>query len=190
MPTYFDPRTERALSEAVAEALRYIEQNVPKTLVGKGRSVLTKALVDAAASGERDPCALATIALRNKKGHRSPQMAGGGPRDCGVKKPSPAWHEQARAMRAAGARLEVIATALGKATSSVQWVLDRHGDRERTRERVRQWRAATPAQHAAQAEQRLQRRIAEHASKLANLLGIDADEVMRRIGRSEWKRHG
>jgi hypothetical protein len=64
MPTYFDPRTERALSEEVAEALRYIEQNVPKTLVGTGRSVLTKALVDAASSGERDPCALEPRARR------------------------------------------------------------------------------------------------------------------------------
>ena len=88
-------------------------------------------------------------------------------------------------MRAAGAQLELIATALGKATSSVQWVLDRHGDRERTRERVRQWRAATPAQHAAQAEQRRQRRIAEHASKLARLLGLDTNEVMRRIRKPE-----
>ena len=143
-----------------------------KTLASKERSVLAKALVEAAASGEREPGALATRALSRSKKAR-------------VLKPPPAWHEKARAMRAAGAQLEVIAIALGKATSSVQWVLDRHGERERTRERVRQWRAATPAQHAAQVEQRRQRRIAEHASKLARLLGLDANEVMRRIGKPQ-----
>jgi hypothetical protein len=44
---------------------------------------------------------------------------------------------------------------------------------------------ATPAQRAAKAEQRRQRQIAEHAGKLARLLGLDADEVMRRIAKSE-----
>src|SRR5579864_65000 len=102
-----------------------------------------------------------------------------------VKRPPPAWYEEARAMSAAGAQLTAIAAALGKAISSVQWVLDWHGERERTRERARQWRAATPAQRAAKAEQRRQRQIAQHAGKLARLLELDADEVMRRIAKSE-----
>jgi hypothetical protein len=65
--TDYDPETVRALSEALAGALRYIEKKDSWTLANEGRSVVTKALVDrlllAAATGERDPGALKTMAL-------------------------------------------------------------------------------------------------------------------------------
>ena len=66
-----DPEAVRALSEALARALRHIEEKDSERLIIEGRPVVTEALVDrlllAAASGERDPDSFKTIAVSQRK---------------------------------------------------------------------------------------------------------------------------
>jgi hypothetical protein len=63
----YEPETVRALSEALEAAMAHIEMTAPKTLLFRGRSAVTKALVTrlllAADSGECDPEKLRALAL-------------------------------------------------------------------------------------------------------------------------------
>jgi hypothetical protein len=69
----YEPETVRALSQALAAGMDYIERTAPKALLFRGRSAVTKALVasllKAADSGETDPERLRAVALEWAAAH-------------------------------------------------------------------------------------------------------------------------